>query len=555
MYEFNEKNKTQKYLSKEIVPLIKTTGIWFEESKILEFTNDDSENFKQFLEDIEPKPLKSNKNIISLRGVINGLPPLVEGIKSLELKIEKFAPIKCIPIDEKDKTFIKGYRSGARSSIVKVKEYSDNEYEKLENKDKLWIIAKHKNKIYIPDDENGDVLIRLKGCGMWTQKNQCKFPCVQLLKRDCYRKDKEDNKEYIEVRGFNSINSAAREINGIREIQPFFDKLNILIGNFPLGFWKYVNLKDDPAENIEKCVCVMKTLGDKRLETHFICGSEILLNKLISTDDCLNLINKINQFYLNKNIQPPSAINKTFKRALNLNLYEISESIKKLRYKFDKSIENFDNILIKEGFINPKEILNFIKKYPELYTMSLIYAEIGYETGKFLSIFHRTGNNWGTFYNEDIRLIDSNAHGDNIIILERQKVKERFKKNKIIQFFSMVDFDQLVRPEIAINVWEGKIKKEPSISTEFYWVELESLCNDLGGIASEKQFFYNIPKRNHPQGVYYNLLYILRDIIIYELMNSYIEPTRDRTFEIENKIDECYDFIEKSFSFTENNEA
>ena len=53
----------------------------------------------------------------------------------------------------------------------------------------------------------------------------------------------------------------------------------------------------------------------------------------------------------------------------------------------------------------------------------------------------------------------------------------------------MVDFDQLVRPEISISVWEGEIKRNPKVATEYFWVELESFANDLGGIATERQFF------------------------------------------------------------------
>ena len=470
-----------------------------------------------------------------------------------DAKTENSAPIKNFP--ENGTNFIKSFRSGTRSVIIKAKEYSTNEFNSLENKENLWIIAKNAEKVFVPN-ENGETLLRLKGCGMWTQKNPMKFPSIYLMNRECYRSDKDANKKYIEIRGFNSLNSSARELLALRETKFFFDKFNILIGNSPLGFWIYQNLPNDPAKNIEKCVCVMKTLADKRLETHFICGSEKILLNLINQKDCETLMKKIENFYNNFNLKLPNKINSTFKRANDLNFYKISESIKNIRFEFSKpSLENFEEELKTAGFLNSSEILKFFTNFPKLQTMSLIYAEIGYEIGKFLSIFHRSGNNWGTFYNDDIRLIDSNAHGDNIIILERKKVKERFQKEKTLQFFSMVDFDQIVRPEIAINVWEGKIKKEPEICTEFFWVELECFCNDLGGIATEKQFFYNIPKRNHPEGNYYNLLFVLRDVIIFEFMMSYVDPNRKRTFEIEDKIDDCYDFIESCLDLTQDFDA
>ena len=168
---------------------------------------------------------------------------------------------------------------------------------------------------------------------------------------------------------------------------------------------------------------------------------------------------KIDFHYKKFNLKIPNKINSTFKRANNFDFYKISEKIKNNRFDFKCSFENFDETLKNFGFLNSQEILKFFINFPKLHLMSLIYAEIGFEIGKFLSIFHRSGNNWGTFYNDDIRLIDSNAHADNIIILDRKKVKERFKKENFIQFFSMVDFDQMFRPEISINVWEGKIKK------------------------------------------------------------------------------------------------
>ena len=485
------------------------------------------------------------------------MPPLIKNINSKELKIENFAPIKGILYNKENQLEIKGYRSGTRSSILKAKIYEKEEFENLENKEKIWVIAKHNNKIYVPDDENGNILIRLKGCSMWTQKNQNEYTFPNVLLRDCkcYRNDVDYSKKYIEVRGFNSINASARELYGIREVKPYFDKLNILVGNSPLGFWKYNNLKDDPSPNIDKCVCVMETIGDKRVETHFICGSEKMLYNLIDEDKCEDLIEKINKIYINKNIRPPSAQNTTFSRALELPLYDMGKAILEKRYTFEKAMENFDLTLLENGFINSKIIMDIIKEYDQLYTMCLIYAEIGYEAGRILSTFHRTGNNWGTFFNDDIRLIDSNAHGDNLIILEKNKVKERYEKEKILQFFSMVDFDQLVRPEISISVWEGEIKRNPKVATEYFWVELESLGNDLGGIATERQFFMNIPKRERPYGIYYNLLYILRDCLMYELMMSYIEPLRKRHFEKDLDIDKMYELIEKGMALTINNEA
>ena len=305
---FSEKNTSEQYLSQEIVPIINVPGIWFEESEVLDFTSNDQENYNQFLEDIAPRLIADNSDTICLMGMINGMPPLVKDIKT-RTKIENSAPIKGIAYLPNNKQFtVKGYRSGTRSAILKAKVYTKDEYEKLENKNNLWVIARTGNKIYIPDEKEGDVLIRLKGSSMWTQKcqNEYKFPYVLLRPCECYREDKDNTKKYIEVRGFNSINAGARELYGIREVKPYFDKLNILVGNLPLGLWKYINLKDDPSPKIEKCVCVMETIGDKRVETHFLCGSEKILNELIPEDKCQELLNKVNNLCREKNIIPPS---------------------------------------------------------------------------------------------------------------------------------------------------------------------------------------------------------------------------------------------------------
>lgn len=554
---FNEKNTKTIYLSQERVPIINVHGIWFEEKDVLDFTDDDEENYNQFLKDIAPKPIADNSNIICLSGVINAMPPLVRNINSENLKIEDFAPIKAIPYEKEHSLVMKGYRSGTRSSILKAKVYTKEEFDKLENKNKVWVIARHNNKIYIPDDDNGDVLIRLKGCSMWTQKNQNEYVFPNVLLRDCkcYRNDVDYSKKYIEVRGFNSVNGSARELYGLREVKPYFDKLNILIGNSPLGFWKYINLKNDPSPNIEKCVCVMETIGDKRVETHFISGSEKMLYDIIDEDKCKDLVNRINEIYLKKDILPPSDKNTTFSRAVKLPLYDMGGAILKKRYTFDIAMENFDEVLEGKGFIDSKLVMENLKDYGAIYTMALIYAEIGYEAGRILSTIHRTGNNWGTYFNDDIRLIDSNAHGDNLIILEKNKVQERYEKEKVFQFISMVDLDQIVKPEISISVWEGEIKRNPRVATEYFWVELESLGNDLGGIASEGQFFKNIPKREKPDGIYCNLLYILRDCLIYELMKSYIDPLRKRHYEKDLDVENMYELIEKGMILTINNEA
>ena len=42
---YNEKNTKDQYLSQEIVPIINVPGIWFDEKDVLDFTNNDEENY------------------------------------------------------------------------------------------------------------------------------------------------------------------------------------------------------------------------------------------------------------------------------------------------------------------------------------------------------------------------------------------------------------------------------------------------------------------------------------------------------------------------------
>ena len=99
--------------------------------------------------------------------------------------IQNFAPIKGIAYSPDEQYTIKGYRSGTRSAILKAKVYNTEEFDKLENKNNLWVIAKCGNKVYIPDDKDGNILIRLKGCSMWTQKNQNEYQFPYVLLRPC----------------------------------------------------------------------------------------------------------------------------------------------------------------------------------------------------------------------------------------------------------------------------------------------------------------------------------------------------------------------------------
>jgi Ca2+-binding EF-hand superfamily protein len=396
---FEEKNTTDKYLSQEIVPIINVPGIWFEESEVLDFTTDDSENYKQFLEDITPRLIADNSDTICLMGMINGMPPLVKDEKT-RTKIENNAPIKGIAYSPKDQKTIKGYRSGTRSAVIRAKVYTQEEFEKLENKNNLWIIAKTGNKIYIPDEKEGNVLIRLKGSSMWTQKNQeeYKFPYVLLRPCDCYRYDKDPTKKYIEVRGFNSTNASARELYGIREVKPYFDKLNILVGNLPLGFWKYMNLKDDPSPKIEKCVCVLETLGDKRVETHFLCGSEKILKDLIPEETCKNLLEKINQIYKIRN----SRIEKQKQGVYN------KSTLEQDLYTYLKSKYGLKSLIIEWNINILSSIQSYIKLNSEVYLFaSILKNELDEDSIEILNKIKKTLNNiLNLIYDYDVNMVE-----------------------------------------------------------------------------------------------------------------------------------------------------
>ena len=97
------------------------------------------------------------------------------------------------------------------------------------------------------------------------------------------------------TRGSQYVSTCFRELYYSERINEELKKINIPCANLPVGFWKYdknlnilsnekVKKEDMPViqnqiPEIDKYCGIFRTLGDKRLRTHLLCGMEkILLN-------------------------------------------------------------------------------------------------------------------------------------------------------------------------------------------------------------------------------------------------------------------------------------
>ena len=74
-------------------------------------------------------------------------------------------------------------------------------------------------------------------------------------------------------------------------ISDVLSKLNIPVGNRPIGLWRY-QLPGEPLPRLEKYCGLFETLGERRVGSHLIPGLESLLPHLfsaVSLDQVLSL--------------------------------------------------------------------------------------------------------------------------------------------------------------------------------------------------------------------------------------------------------------------------
>ena len=280
----------------------------------------------------------------------------------------------------------------------------------------------------------------------------------------------------IVTRGSQYDSTCFRELYYSKKADENLKKLNFRCANYPVGFWKYSkdlhilpkeNIKNEDLPSIEnqipeidKYCGIYKTLGDKRLRTHLLCGLEKLL-EIISTI-CISkqlineeIMNEIKKIYpesrLPNNIETYKTIN-FFGPSANISYDEwckkpvfekqhydsiVSCEILKKEIKENKNLkifldecENYDEIynllfekLSEKHKAMAKNIIEKMKidqkngkKFFE--TLLNIYVRIGYEVGKIKRCFQDANINWGSYIDRGCSY-HCNAHSNNLVVLSQ----------------------------------------------------------------------------------------------------------------------------------------
>ena len=335
--------------------------------------------------------------------------------------------------------------------LIKAKEIKDYPYYKC-------IISGHRSAV-IKDPKTG-VYYRLKGCG----NDELGFNI----------KKTEGVMVEIVTRGSQYDSTCFRELFYSEKADENLKKLNFRCANYPIGFWKYgkdlhilpkenIKIEDLPKlENqmpeVDKYCGIFRTLGDKRLRTHLLCGLEKILevistictSKQLINEEIINEIKKIypqnrlpNEFETYKTIKffgpdPKISYEEWYKKPV----YEkkhydsiISCEILKKEIKENKNLkifidtcENYDELytLLSEKLSEKHKTMakNIIEKMKNdqkngkkfFETLLNIYIRIGYEVGKIKRCFQDANINWGSYVDRGASY-HCNAHSNNLVVL------------------------------------------------------------------------------------------------------------------------------------------
>ncbi|EAX95193.1 hypothetical protein TVAG_032600 [Trichomonas vaginalis G3] len=366
---------------------------------------------------------------------------------------------------------------------------------------------------------------------MWIESDPVPFPGLTLQKLNSSWYPEVDAQE---IRGVAFPRTAATEIYSTNKIQERLSQIGVETGNKSLGFWIYDGVEGDPAPKIDKCVVIMKTLGDRRLETHLLMGIEEVI-KLIDDKTSKSIVDSLETVF-NKHSIPifndnTSAIDYVHKIESNIK-HRIRETIPNLDSLHLYKDDVFDSC----GFIDPNEFLdikiNNFHKFVELFRI------IGHECGRIISCIHRQGFLWGTYADHDFSELHCNAHPDNFVIL--RKVNENL--------LSPVDFDMSFEARCSINFWD--LNKDELSTFMNMEAEFTNLLGDLCGHSALSQYGSTaIKKRERLHGNNHIILEVLRMILVYEYVQSYDLPSR----KIKEIVDQgVLDVVEMALKQTEN---
>ena len=315
----------------------------------------------------------------------------------------------------------------------------------------------HRSAI-IKDPKTG-LYYRLKGCG----NDELGF---NLLKSEGYI-------EEYNTRGSQFNSTCFRELYYSEKINDELKSLNIPCANIPVGFWKYdkninvlpnekVKKEDMPVlqnqvPEVDKYCGIFRTLGDRRLRTHLLCGMEKILEKYallcikkgVLTEELLTKIktifpanrlpNKI-QTFMTISLFGPG--NQNFdewckKPVYKKEKYDAIVSCEKLKKEIKENkdlqlfldqTENYEELfpLLTEGVSEKhKKMIRSIldkliedqKKGRKFFNSLLdIYVRIGYEVGRIKKRLQEAHINWGSYIDRGFDY-HCNAHSNNLVIL------------------------------------------------------------------------------------------------------------------------------------------
>ena len=382
----------------------------------------------------------------------------------------------------------------------------------------------------IKDPKTG-IYYRLKGCG----NDELGF---NLMKSEGYLVE-------YNTRGSQYVSTCFRELYYSEKINEELKKINIPCANLPVGFWKYdknlnilsnekVKKEDIPImqnqiPEVDKYCGIFRTLGDKRLRTHLLCGMEkILLNvaklcisKGVIKEEQLEEIkkiypesrlpNKIETFKTISLFGPKNGVN--FDDWCKNPVYEkekydsiISCAKLKKEVKENKNLkifleqtEKYDELfplLAEEASEKHKKMIRSVldkllegQKNGKKFFQSLIdiYTRIGYEVSRVKKCLQVAHINWGSYLDRGFNY-HCNAHSNNLVVLPQGNDS----------LLAPLDFDLAFTKEKMMIIY----KEAPTFGQvdESYWdnyinAEFVDLSLNLCG-AEDYNFDFEKNKKN-----------------------------------------------------------
>ena len=306
---------------------------------------------------------------------------------------------------------------------------------------------------------------------------------------------------------------------------------------------------------IDKYCGIFKTLGDKRLKTHLLCGlekileiiSKLCVDKKLINDESLNELKKIfpsarlpNKIETFKIIQFFGPKNITFDEWVKKPVYEKShydEIISCEQFKkeinsnknlkiFIEQAENYDEILNllsknlseKHKLIATNIIENMKKEQKRgkkfFLTLLNIYIRIGYEVGKIKRCLQDANINWGSYIDKGCSY-HKNAHSNNIVVLPQGNESLlspldfdlAFSKDKMI----IINKDCSTFGKHDLSYWDNYINAE--------FVDLSS---DLCGVG---EYDYELEKNKikNPDNLEVKLKNVIRFLLCDCMLENYMK--------------------------------